>query len=117
MNSTFRANLLILTAPVALATAQTMPTLSEEYVRLGGQIIAIENAVTTPFVFTSPSNLAYDTQFVATTGSEILTVTNTGYAPLIVTSARLSGTVANTKLRATIRITVQRQDTFSEGNA
>ncbi len=66
---------------------------SKEYVRLGGQVVAIENTVTnpTPDILLSPASLVFDTQFLATTGSEVLTIANTGSAPLKVTSANLNG--------------------------
>ena len=71
-------------------------TPAKDYIRLGGQVIAIENAVpaNTPNILLSPANLAFDTQFIAAMGTESLTIANTGSAPLKVTSVSLGGTNA-----------------------
>ena len=71
-------------------------TPAKDYIRLGVQVIAIENAVpaNTPNILLSPANLAFDTQFIAAMGTESLTIANTGSAPLKVTSVSLGGTNA-----------------------
>jgi hypothetical protein len=64
--------------------AQT-PSLSKEYIRLGGQVIAIENA-TAPNASLSPGSSSFPGQTVGTSSTQTITLANNGTAALTVTS-------------------------------
>jgi len=69
-------------------------TPSKEYIRLGGQVIAIENAqpAAAPAVTLSAASLSFSSQTVGTTSvAQAITVTNSGSAVLNITGISLAG--------------------------
>ena len=78
-----------------IGDAQT-PTLSKEYIRLGGQVVAIENAVapSLPSANLSPnSTLSFSPQTVGTISSpQSVTLSNSGAAALAIGSVAIAGT-------------------------
>ena len=84
LNGSTRAAALLLSV-ISLTFGQSTVTLSKEYIHLGGQVIAIENAVpAVPRV--SPSSLSFASQTVGSSSSaQTVTLSNSGSAALTVT--------------------------------
>jgi hypothetical protein len=80
-------------------SAQT-PSLSKEYIRLNGQVIAIENtapaAPAAPNASLSPTSLTFPSQIIGTTPTtQTVTLSNSGTAALSITSIGITGANAS----------------------